>query len=194
MRDDPAPEPQLGARASPPAIGLLMLDTRFPRPPGDIGHPATFPFPVLILPGDVIVEAGGRELRFYNPFPVMRSVILSRDPGDTLDLVIQRGDRVGRLGLILIEGLDVGGGLFPVVDGHAGRVLACEAQAKLIGLLHRGAEGSGAFFLLAMHVDVHVDRHVNAELLGLGEVVGHALEDGLGFVGLGVGFLGNGDG
>ena len=27
-------------------LGLLMLDTRFPRPPGDIGHPATFGFPV----------------------------------------------------------------------------------------------------------------------------------------------------
>lgn len=28
-------------------VGILMLDTRFPRPPGDIGHPDTFSFPVL---------------------------------------------------------------------------------------------------------------------------------------------------
>lgn len=27
-------------------LGVLMLDTRFPRLPGDIGHPATFAFPV----------------------------------------------------------------------------------------------------------------------------------------------------
>ncbi len=27
-------------------LGVLMLDTRFPRLPGDIGHPATFDFPV----------------------------------------------------------------------------------------------------------------------------------------------------
>lgn len=27
-------------------LGLLMLDTRFPRPRGDIGHPDTFAFPV----------------------------------------------------------------------------------------------------------------------------------------------------
>jgi len=27
-------------------IGILMLDTRFPRPPGDIGNATTFPFPV----------------------------------------------------------------------------------------------------------------------------------------------------
>ncbi len=29
-----------------PTLGLLMLDTRFPRPRGDIGHPQTFAFPV----------------------------------------------------------------------------------------------------------------------------------------------------
>jgi len=40
------------ARFPPPGymmaafIGLLMLQTRFPRPPGDIGHPQTFAFPV----------------------------------------------------------------------------------------------------------------------------------------------------
>jgi len=28
------------------ALGVLMLDTRFPRPQGDVGNPATFPFPV----------------------------------------------------------------------------------------------------------------------------------------------------
>ena len=27
-------------------LGILMLDTRFPRPPGDIGHPETFPWRV----------------------------------------------------------------------------------------------------------------------------------------------------
>jgi hypothetical protein len=27
-------------------VGILMLDTRFPRPPGDVGNAATWPFPV----------------------------------------------------------------------------------------------------------------------------------------------------
>lgn len=27
-------------------LGVLMLDTRFPRPPGDVGHPASFEMPV----------------------------------------------------------------------------------------------------------------------------------------------------
>ncbi len=30
-------------------LGVLMLQTRFPRPPGDIGHPDTFAFPVRRL-------------------------------------------------------------------------------------------------------------------------------------------------
>jgi len=30
----------------PRTLGVLMLDTRFPRPPGDIGNPASFDFPV----------------------------------------------------------------------------------------------------------------------------------------------------
>ncbi len=29
-----------------PFLGLLMLETHFPRPPGDVGHPRTFAFPV----------------------------------------------------------------------------------------------------------------------------------------------------
>jgi hypothetical protein len=28
-------------------VGVLILDTRFPRIPGDVGHPGTFEFPVL---------------------------------------------------------------------------------------------------------------------------------------------------
>jgi hypothetical protein len=30
------------AAGEPPFLGILMLDTRFPRPIGDIGHPGTF--------------------------------------------------------------------------------------------------------------------------------------------------------
>jgi len=30
----------------PPHLGILMLATQFPRPPGDIGNPASFAFPI----------------------------------------------------------------------------------------------------------------------------------------------------
>ena len=41
-------------------LGILMLDTRFPRIPGDIGNPASFDFPVIFRrmeglgPGDAV--------------------------------------------------------------------------------------------------------------------------------------------
>ena len=38
---------QRGAGPSAGFIGLLQLQTRFPRPVGDIGHPRTFDFPVV---------------------------------------------------------------------------------------------------------------------------------------------------
>jgi len=34
------------AAPAAPFIGVLMLETRFPRLPGDVGHPGTFDFPV----------------------------------------------------------------------------------------------------------------------------------------------------
>ena len=48
-------------------VGILMLDTRFPRPPGDIGNVATWPFPVAYetVPGANVERAvrhGGEGL------------------------------------------------------------------------------------------------------------------------------------
>lgn len=57
--------------AGPPTLGILMLDTRFPRPSGDIGNPRTFAFPVRYRtvrgasPRRVVVE---RDLSLLGPF------------------------------------------------------------------------------------------------------------------------------
>jgi hypothetical protein len=37
--------PPVSAAARGAFLGVLMLDTRFPRPPGDVGHPETFAVP-----------------------------------------------------------------------------------------------------------------------------------------------------
>ena len=49
------------------SIGILMLETRFPRVPGDLGNARTYPFPVLfqVVPGaspDAVVRQGAAGL------------------------------------------------------------------------------------------------------------------------------------
>ncbi len=56
-----------------PALGILMLNTRFPRIPGDIGNPGSFPFPVryeVIKPAtfDRVVTASGPNAEVMDAF------------------------------------------------------------------------------------------------------------------------------
>jgi Asp/Glu/hydantoin racemase len=49
------------------SVGILMLDTRFPRIPGDMGNATTFPFPVRYhrvqgASPELVVRQGAREL------------------------------------------------------------------------------------------------------------------------------------
>lgn len=52
-------------------LGVLMLDTAFPRPVGDIGHAATWPFPVLYrtvsgaTPTEVVWDRDGAHLKAF---------------------------------------------------------------------------------------------------------------------------------
>ncbi len=59
MRPDPPP-------SVPSPIGIIMLDTRFPRIAGDVGNPDTFPFPVRY-----------HTVRGASPRRIVRSI----DPG-----------------------------------------------------------------------------------------------------------------
>ena len=63
----PGTSAALASVAGGARLGILMLDTRFPRIPGDIGNATTWPFPVLyrVVPGasaEKVVLDGGRGL------------------------------------------------------------------------------------------------------------------------------------
>jgi hypothetical protein len=52
-------------------LGILMLQTRFPRPPGDVGHPASFDFPVryrVVAGADPARVVRGRDAALVDPF------------------------------------------------------------------------------------------------------------------------------
>jgi Asp/Glu/hydantoin racemase len=54
-----------------PTLGLLMLQTRFPRPLGDVGHPRTFGFDVrrrVVLGATPERVARGRDAAMMQPF------------------------------------------------------------------------------------------------------------------------------
>ena len=69
-----------------PTLGVLMLDTRFPRVPGDIGNPATFAHPVRYAvvagatPQRVVRE---RDPRLLQPF-VEAGLALAREGVDAI--------------------------------------------------------------------------------------------------------------
>ncbi len=62
-------------------LGIVMLDTQFPRPPGDIGHPETFNVPTHreivrgIWPAKVVQSAAG--LHQARTVPAFQSVVRS---------------------------------------------------------------------------------------------------------------------
>ncbi|MEJ2096328.1 MAG: aspartate/glutamate racemase family protein [Deltaproteobacteria bacterium] len=52
-----------GNQEDVPAVGILMLDTTFPRIPGDIGNPNTFSFPVIYK----VVKGAFPDIVLTNP-------------------------------------------------------------------------------------------------------------------------------
>jgi hypothetical protein len=52
-------------------LGMLMLDTRFPRPLGDVGHPGSFAMPVrhrVVRGADPAAVVRGHDPRLVDPF------------------------------------------------------------------------------------------------------------------------------
>ncbi len=66
----------------PAKLGILMLDTRFPRIPGDVGNPATWDFPVEFA----VVESATPH------------AIICEDTGPFIDAFVAEGTRLVRNG------------------------------------------------------------------------------------------------
>ena len=65
-----------------PVLGVIMLDTRFPRPPGDIGNPASFACPVryLTVPAATaarVVRDGAPDGSLLAPFLAARDRLVA---------------------------------------------------------------------------------------------------------------------
>jgi hypothetical protein len=67
-------------------VGVIMLDTRFPRPPGDIGNPATFGGRALyeVVPGaaaERVVRANSPDAALIAPFLAARDRLVRAGAG-----------------------------------------------------------------------------------------------------------------
>src|SRR5688572_15199686 len=55
------------------ALGILMLDTRFPRPPGDVGNALTWPFPTQYR---IVTGAHQQRIMGAKPDPTLLAPFL----------------------------------------------------------------------------------------------------------------------
>jgi hypothetical protein len=61
----------MSVKSDPAAIGILVMDARIERIPGDVGNPATFPFPVICrtVPGATLKRLiSNRDRSLLTPF------------------------------------------------------------------------------------------------------------------------------
>ena len=99
-------------------IGILMLETRFPRIPGDVGNSATWPFPVLF-----------RVVRDASPDRVVR-----QGAAGLLDAFVDAGKELVRLGA---DGLTTSCGFLALQQGELAR--ACGVPVATSSLMQVAA-------------------------------------------------------
>ena len=96
------------------SIGILMLETRFPRIPGDVGNAATWPFPVLY-----------RVVRDASPDRVVR-----KGAAGLLDAFVEAGRELVRIGA---DGLTTSCGFLALQQGEL--VRACGVPVATSSLM-----------------------------------------------------------
>ena len=145
---EPAPPVfPLGAAAR---VGILMLDTRFPRPMGDIGNPLSWPVPVVtkVVPrlGPGVVVQSAAALRTAGMLPAMRAALLELQQAGCTALTTSCGFLV-LLQRELQAGLNV-----PLVSSSLLQLPDLLAREQRVGVLTISAEHLGDEHLLAAGV------------------------------------------
>jgi len=145
-------------RTGTPVLGIVMLDTRFPRLPGDIGHPETFGVPAqrLTVPGALPhrVVASARTLRGAGLVPRFEHAVRQLAEGGVQVLTTSCGF------LVLLQRELQAAVKVPVWTSALlllPELLAREAQ---VGVLTIDAESLGEEHLLAAGVPAHRRRDV----------------------------------
>ena len=144
------PAPPVFPPVVAPLLGVVLLDTRFPRPPGDAGNPASWPVPTLLK-----VVAGAWPRRIVQSAAGLRSAAVL---GEFVDAVRQlAGEGAGAITtscgflVLLQQELQAGCGV-PVVTSSLLQLPGLLQEQGRVGVLTISAERLGEEHLLAAGV------------------------------------------
>jgi hypothetical protein len=149
--------------AETPRLGILMLETRFPRPIGDVGNPASWPVPVRLrvvpglAPGVVVQSAAG--LRAAGVLPAMRAALLELQGAGCKVLTTSCGF------LVLLQQQLQAGLQVPLVTSSLLQLPQLLAREQRVGVLTISARHLGEEHLLA--AGVPRDRLADVVVQGL---------------------------
>jgi hypothetical protein len=144
------PAPRVFPSGAAPRLGILMLDTRFPRPLGDIGNPASWPVPTLrkvvprLAPGVVVQSAAG--LRAAGVVPELRAALLELQAAGCQALTTSCGF------LVLLQQELQAGLRVPLVSSSLLQLPELLAREQRVGVLTISAAHLGEQHLLAAGV------------------------------------------
>ena len=133
-----------------PELGVIMLDTRFPRPPGDIGNPASFAVPVRqrvvtgAWPAAVVQTAESRQASGMLPAFVAAARALQAD--GVCAITTSCGF------LVLMQQALQAAVAVPVVTSSLLALPDCLAREQQVGVLTISADKLGPAHLLAAGV------------------------------------------
>ena len=131
-------------------LGVVMLDTRFPRPPGDVGHPEAFGVPVRqhvvrgAWPGTIVQSAAG--LRAAGVAPAFVRAVQALEAEGALAVTTSCGF------LVLLQDELQAAARVPVVTSSLLQLPGLLARQPKVGVLTISATALGAEHLLAAGV------------------------------------------